>query len=132
MPPWMTLNEFADDPLQKSARSTSATDKPLSVASQAAHAPKTPPPTTTRSNDRSASARKSRFIGSHQPLRSHQALLTVPARRFARASSERHRGLESKNRAELGVGEREVLAEKVETPRVQRRLNPDRTQRPLE
>src|SRR5262245_45485902 len=65
----MTLSELAEVAAPKSSRSTSATDRPRWVASQAIAAPVTPPPTTTTSNSRPASAVRFLFTEALQPYR---------------------------------------------------------------
>src|SRR5690349_23390868 len=65
----MTLSELAEVAAPKSSRSTSATDRPRWVASQAIAAPVTPPPTTTTSNSRAASAVRFLFTEALRPYR---------------------------------------------------------------
>src|SRR5476651_321950 len=56
MPPCSILKDCAEVPAPKSSRSTSATLSPRNAASQAAHAAPMPPPMTSTSKLRSASA----------------------------------------------------------------------------
>src|SRR5690349_15667391 len=65
----MTLSELAEVAAPKSSRSTSATERPRWVASQAIAAPVTPPPTTTTSNSRAASAVRFLFTEALRPYR---------------------------------------------------------------
>src|SRR5574338_1258597 len=63
MPPWIILKQLADAACAKSARSSNATERPRSAASQAAAAPKIPPPTMTRSYSLDASSERFRCTG---------------------------------------------------------------------
>src|SRR5688572_30936383 len=56
MPPCTILKHSAEEPPPKSLRSMSTVLRPRSDASQAAAAPKAPPPMIARSNSRSARA----------------------------------------------------------------------------
>src|SRR5919198_4742414 len=67
MPPCTTLRDSADVALEKSFRSTNATESPRWAASQAAAAPQMPPPTTRRSNSPVDRADRSLRISVHDP-----------------------------------------------------------------